>query len=272
MNKKVEDSHKEKAKSAPVKSGAKGGSTGEPAKGERIAKVMARGGLCSRRDAERWIAEGRVQVNGKILETAACVVTEKDKIVVDGKTLQGKEPTRLWCYYKPDNLVTSHNDEKGRMTVFDALPSDMPRVISIGRLDLTTEGLLLLTNDGELSRFLEHPSTGWVRRYRVRAFGEITQKELDGLQKGVTVDGISYGPIEATFEKQQGSNVWLNMALKEGKNREIRNVLEHLGLSVNRLIRLSYGPFQLGTMKENEVREITQKVLKEQISNFFVKK
>ncbi len=240
-------------------------------KGERIAKVMARAGLCSRRDAERWIEQGRVQVNGKVLTTPACVVTEKDKVVVNGKPIQGKEPTRLWCYYKPDDLVTSHNDEKGRMTVFDALPEDMPRVISVGRLDLTTEGLLLLTNDGELSRFLEHPSTGWVRRYRVRAFGEITQKELDSLKDGVTVNGISYGPIEAEFEKQQGSNVWLTLSIKEGKNREVRNVLEHMGLSVNRLIRLSYGPFQLGTMKLGEVREVTQKVLKEQLANFFAK-
>lgn len=256
MTKKIENSQKP-ADSSP--------------KGERIAKVMARAGLCSRRDAEKWIEQGRVQVNGKILTSPACVVTEKDKIVVDNKTLQGKEPTRLWVYYKPDDLVTSHHDEKGRMTVFDALPEDMPRVISVGRLDLTTEGLLLLTNDGELSRFLEHPSTGWVRRYRVRAFGEITQKELDSLQDGVTVNGISYGPIEAVFEKQQGSNVWLTLSIKEGKNREVRNVLEHMGLSVNRLIRLSYGPFQLGTMKVGEVREITQKVMKEQLTHFFNK-
>lgn len=230
-------------------------------KGERIAKVMARAGVCSRRDAEKLIAEGRVGLNGKILETPATLITEKDKITVDGKIIAAREETRLWLYHKPRGLVTSHRDEKGRATIFDHLPGDMPRVISVGRLDLDSEGLLLLTNDGELSRKLELPATGWVRRYRVRAHGRTTQEKLDRLKEGIRIDGISYGPIEATLEDPSlsAANMWIEMSLSEGKNREIRRVLEHMGLSVNRLIRISYGPFALGNLSVEAAREATQK-------------
>lgn len=237
--------------------------------GERIAKVMARAGLCSRRDAESWIEQGRVSVNGKILETPACVVTDRDTILVDGQPLPRKEPPRLFMHNKPAGLVTTNRDERGRETIFDRLPADLPRLVTVGRLDINTEGLLLLTNDGGLARYLELPATGWVRRYRVRAHGSVTQERLDKLQKGITVNGVKYAPIEATLEKPQGSNVWLSVALTEGKNREVRNVMEALGLKVNRLIRLSYGPFQLGNMPEGSVVEIKPKVLKEQVSGFF---
>lgn len=240
--------------------------TDDGQKGERIAKRLARAGVCSRRDAERLIAEGRVALNGKILSSPAVNVTATDTIEVDGAPVGEKEPTRLWRYHKPRGLVTSHRDEKGRDTIFDHLPEDLPRVISVGRLDLNSEGLLLLTNDGALSRHLELPSTGWTRKYRVRAFGDIDQEALDRLKDGITVDGMSYGRIDATLEREKGSNVWIEMVLREGKNREIRRVLEFMGLTVNRLIRVSYGPFHLGKLEEGFVEEVPPKALKELVS------
>lgn len=238
---------------------------------ERIAKVMARAGLCSRREAERWIAQGRVAVNGRVLTTPAVTVGAADEIKVDGKALPPKNAEKLFIYHKPAGLVTSARDEKGRKTVFDDLPEGLPRLISIGRLDMNTEGLLLLTNDGELSRYLELPSTGWKRRYRVRVHGHITQDRLDDLQKGVTVDGVRYGAVEATIERKQGDNIWLSVVLTEGKNREIRKIMEHLGLRVTRLIRVSYGSFQLGNLKKGEIKEVPRKVMYEQIAGYFKK-
>lgn len=234
-------------------------------KAERIAKRMARAGLCSRRDAERWISDGRVKVNGKILKTPACLVTSQDTILVDGEVLPGKERTRLWLLNKKSGLVTTNRDPEGRKTVFEALPEELPRVLSIGRLDINTEGLLLLTNDGGLARALELPSTGWLRRYRVRAYGSITQTELDGLKEGVAIEGVLYGAIDAELERQQGSNVWLTFAMREGKNREVKKVLASLGLEVNRLIRLSYGPFQLGDLPTGQVREVRGRTLRDQL-------
>ena len=239
-------------------------------KGERIAKRIARAGLCSRRDAERWIEAGRVSVNGKILETPACVVTESDKIVVDGKVLEGAEDTRLWLYHKPAGLVTTHKDEKGRDTVFDKMPPELPRVVSVGRLDLNTEGLLLVTNDGALSRYLELPSTGWSRKYRVRVKGKVNPKRLDALAKGITVDGIKYGAIKVQVDQgSEGANSWLTLSLKEGKNREVRRVMEAVGLTVNRLLRVSYGPFELGKIERGAVVEVKPHVLKAQVPKFF---
>lgn len=242
--------------------------------GERIAKVMARAGLCSRREAERWIESGRVQVNGATLESAACVVTGKDKIVIDGKPLQSAEKTRLFLYHKPAGLVTSARDEKGRATVFDKLPEGLPRLISIGRLDLNTEGLLLLTNDGELSRYLELPATGLVRRYRVRVRGRVDERKLEKLKNGIVHEGIKYGRIDAEIDghrEQASSNIWLIVSLQEGKNREVRNAMAAIGLQTSRLIRLSYGSFQLGNLPKSEVREVPEKALKEQIKGFFKK-
>lgn len=238
-------------------------------KGERIAKVMARAGLCSRRDAERWIGEGRVTVNGEVLQSPACVVTDQDKIVVDGKPLKAAEETRLFLYHKPAGLVTTHKDEQGRDTVFENLPADLPRLISVGRLDLNTEGLLLLTNDGELARWLELPQTGWKRRYRVRVHGKVTPDMITKLEKGITYQGVSYGSIEATIDREQGANSWLTVSLREGKNREIRNVMEAFDLRVSRLLRLSYGPFQLGRLERGAVEEVKSKVLKDQAGGFF---
>ncbi|MBV9523105.1 MAG: rRNA pseudouridine synthase [Alphaproteobacteria bacterium] len=236
-----------------------------PEAGERIAKVMARAGLCSRRDAERWIAAGRVAVDGTVLTSPATVVTAASRILVDGKPLLPPEPARLWRYHKPAGLVTTHRDEKGRATVFDKLPPGLPRVITVGRLDLNSEGLLLLTNDGALARRLELPATGWLRRYKVRIHGFVEEQRLQRLAGGITVDGIDYGPISARLERQQGSNAWIEMGLREGRNREIRRVLEHLGYPVTRLIRLSYGPFQLGNLERGAVEEIKGKVLAEQL-------
>jgi 23S rRNA pseudouridine2605 synthase len=238
--------------------------------GERIAKLVARAGLCSRRDAEDWIVQGRVAVNGRVINSPALDVTANDVVTIDGKPLPERERTRLFLYHKPRGLMTTHDDPEGRPTVFDNLPEGLPRLISIGRLDFNTEGLLLLTNDGGLSRALEHPDTGWLRRYRVRAHGEVTQAQLDELKKGVEVDGVKYGPIEATLERDQGANVWLVFAIREGKNREVRNVMAHLGLEVNRLIRVSYGPFQLGEIAEGQVDEIKSRVLREQLGDKIV--
>ncbi|RDJ24510.1 pseudouridine synthase, partial [Bosea caraganae] len=232
---------------------------------ERIAKVMARAGVASRRDSEAMIEEGRVSVNGSVIASPALDVGPDDIILVDGEPLPARERTRMWLYHKPRGLVTTNHDPEGRSTVFEALPEDLPRVLSIGRLDINTEGLLLLTNDGGLARMLELPETGWLRRYRVRAFGSITQDKLDTLSDGVTIEGVAYGPVIARFEREQGSNTWLTVDLREGKNREVKTVLEHLGLAVNRLIRVSFGPFQLGDLEEGEVDEIRSRVLRDQL-------
>jgi 23S rRNA pseudouridine2605 synthase len=232
---------------------------------ERIAKFLARAGVCSRRDAEKLIAEGRVKLNGQVLNTPAVKVTAADKVQVDGRPVGAAEPTRVWRYHKPSGLVTTHRDPAGRATVFQHLPPDMPRVISVGRLDLTSEGLLLLTNDGELARRLELPANAWLRRYRARAFGRVTQEELDVLKDGITVDGMRYGSIDAKLERGGGANAWITVSITEGKNREVRRVLDALGLKVNRLIRTSYGPFQLGTLPPGAVEEIPRKVLREQL-------
>jgi len=236
----------------------------KPISGERIAKVMARAGLCSRRDAERWIAEGRVKVNDRKISSPALNVSDKDKIEVDKKPLPMREPTKLWRYHKPVGLVVSHRDEKGRASVFENLPPDMARVVSIGRLDINTEGLLLLTNDGELARKLELPATGWLRRYRVRVFGSVDEVALAKLKKGIVIDGVHYGSIEAILDREQGKNNWLTIGLREGKNREIKVICEHMGLQVNRLIRISFGPFQLGDLNPGKVEEVSGKVLAEQ--------
>lgn len=238
---------------------------------ERIAKVMARAGLCSRREAETWIAAGRVAVNGETLTTPAFTVSGSDKILVDGKPLPTRERTRLFLYHKPRGLVTTSRDERDRKTVFEALPKHLPRVVSVGRLDLNSEGLLLLTNDGGLARILELPETGWQRRYRVRANGRVTQEKLDGLAKGITVDGVEYGPIKAVLDRAPGTNVWITMTLREGKNREVRNVLRALDLIVNRLIRVSYGPFQLGELEMSKVEEVHTNLLQRELGEKIVR-
>ncbi|HJU15152.1 MAG TPA: pseudouridine synthase [Stellaceae bacterium] len=237
----------------------------EDLKAERVAKLLARAGLCSRREAERWIAEGRVTLDGAVLTSPAVAVTDRNEVRVDGAPLPAPAPPRLWRYHKPKGLVTTHRDEKGRPTVFASLPKELPRVVSVGRLDVNSEGLLLLTNDGELARHLELPATGWVRRYKLRVHGAIDPARLAALADGVTIAGVRYGPIRAQFERQQGSNAWLTMALREGRNREVRRVVEHLGGVVTRLIRLSYGPFQLGNLPRGAIEEVPKKVLTEQL-------
>lgn len=236
--------------------------------GERVAKALARAGVASRREVERLIEAGRVAINGKVLTTPAVKVQAGDFLTVDGQLVAEREPTRMFRYHKPTGLMTTHNDPKGRPTVFQSLPKELPRLISIGRLDLNSEGLLLLTNDGEVSRALETPSNAWVRRYRARAFGDTTQAKLDTLRDGITVEGVKYGAIEAKIDKAHdkaggGKNIWITVSLSEGKNREVRRVLEALGLKVNRLIRLSYGPFALGALEAGQIEEIGPRVIRE---------
>ena len=234
-------------------------------KGERIAKRLARAGVASRREVERMIEAGRVSVNGKKLDSPALNVTDADEILVDGRPVAAKEPARLWRYHKPSGLVTSARDEKGRPTVFDRLPPELPRVMSVGRLDLTSEGLLLLTNDGELKRKLELPSTGWVRKYRVRANGNASDQRLQPLREGITIGREQFQPMSVEFDKQSGANVWLTIGLREGKNREIRRALEEVGLTVNRLIRISYGPFPLGDLARGGIEKVRPKILRDQL-------
>jgi 23S rRNA pseudouridine2605 synthase len=236
-----------------------------PPPGERIAKVIARSGRASRRDAERLIAEGRVQVNGVRIDSPARNVTTQDRITVDGTPLAAPEPPRLWLYHKPAGLVTTARDEKGRRTIFDALPEALPRVVTVGRLDLNSEGLLLLTNDGEVKRRLELPSTGWLRRYRVRVKGTPTEETLAPLREGLILEGERFRPMGVTLDRQQGSNAWLTVSLREGRNREIRRAMEAVGLTVGRLIRVSYGPFQLGNLAAGAVEEVRPRVVRDQL-------
>ncbi|QRF67978.1 pseudouridine synthase [Ponticoccus alexandrii] len=240
-------------------------STKPTPEGDRIAKVIARAGLASRREAERMIEEGRVAVNGRVIDRAALNVTDRDRIEVDGKPLDAPEAARIWLYHKPTGLVTTTKDEQGRPTIFDALPDDLPRVMSVGRLDLNSEGLLLLTNDGAVKRKLELPSTGWLRRYRVRVNGRPTDEMLAPLREGLTIDGQTFQPMTVAIDRQQGANAWLTVGLREGKNREVRRAMADIGLTVNRLIRLSYGPFQLGQMKPGEVQEVRGRIVRDQL-------
>jgi 23S rRNA pseudouridine2605 synthase len=237
----------------------------ESARGDRIAKFLARAGVASRRDAERLLAEGKVKVNNQLVTHPATFVSPGDIVMVDGALVAEPERTRLWRYHKPDGLVTTHRDPEGRATVFDKLREQLPRVVSVGRLDLTSEGLLLLTNDGALARRLELPSTAWIRRYRVRVHGVVDPRALAALARGVTVEGVKYGEIDAGIDARKGENAWLTVSLKEGRNREIRRVMSHLGLSVTRLIRIAYGPFQLGTLPRGGVQEVPGRVLRDQL-------
>ncbi|WP_171167082.1 MULTISPECIES: pseudouridine synthase [unclassified Ruegeria] len=236
-----------------------------PPPGDRIAKVLARAGVASRREAERMIEAGRVAVNGKTIDSPALNVTAKDKIAVDGRPVSEPEPSRLWLYHKPAGLVTTTRDEKGRETIFDKLPDDMPRVMSVGRLDLNSEGLLLLTNDGGIKRKLELPSTGWLRKYRVRVNGRPKDEDFEPLRKGLVIEGERFQPMTVSLDRQQGANAWLTIGLREGKNREIRRAMEDIGFTVNRLLRVSYGPFQLGTLKQGEVEEVRRRVMRDQL-------
>ncbi len=233
--------------------------------GDRIAKVLSRAGIASRREAERMIAAGRVAVNGKVIDRAALNVTDKDRITVDDKAIGEPEKARLWLYHKPSGLVTTNRDEQGRTTIYDELPEDLPRVMTVGRLDINSEGLLLLTNDGGIKRKLELPSTGWLRRYKVRIHGRPTEDSFTPLRKGLTIDGEKFQPMQITLDRQQGANAWVTVALREGKNREIRRAMEDIGLKVNRLIRISYGPFQLGQLKAGAVEEIRSRVMRDQV-------
>ncbi|ETX29881.1 pseudouridine synthase [Roseivivax isoporae] len=233
--------------------------------GDRIAKVIARAGLASRREAERLIEARRVTVNGTVIDSPALNVTSADRITVDGRPLGAAEAPRLWRYHKPSGLVSTTRDEQGRPTIFDALPEDMPRVMSVGRLDLNSEGLLLLTNDGGIKRQLELPSTGWLRRYRVRVNGSPSDATFEPLRQGIEVDGIRFQPMIITLDRQQGANAWLTIGLREGKNREIRRAMADVGLSVNRLIRVSYGPFQLGQLGRGEVEEVRPRIVRDQL-------
>jgi len=252
----------------PGKAGAgRAGSDKAAGGGERIAKRLARAGLCSRREVERWIEAGRVEVDGKVLAGPAVTVTAKSRIRVDGKPVPAAAPARLWRYHKPRGLVTTHRDPQGRPTVFEKLPAELPRVVAVGRLDLNTEGLLLLTNDGELARHLELPSTGWSRRYRVRVHGTPEPAALAALAGGVTVGGVRYGPVQARLDSRKGGNAWLTMSLREGKNREVRRILEHLGLQVTRLIRTAYGPFQLGELARGAAQPVPRRVLRDQLGS-----
>lgn len=250
------------AKPAPKTPAKPAGNTPE---GDRIAKVLARAGVASRREAERMIEAGRVSVNGKVIDSPALNVTSRARIAVDGKPVGEPEPERIWLYHKPTGLVTTNKDEKGRATIFDKLPPELPRVMTVGRLDLNSEGLLLLTNDGGVKRKLELPSTGWLRKYRVRINGRPTEETFAPLRKGVVVEGEKFQPMDITLDRQQGANAWVTIGLREGKNREIRRAMEAIGLTVNRLIRVSYGPFQLGNLKPGEVEELRRRVVRDQL-------